>query len=140
MVEMAWGDSQTTGKTVVNYTFVKGTSEVTLTPTGDTHFSNLSIHWVPATTAVESPDVKFPFTVYPNPCTDFLTVLDTSDKTETYNYTLYDQSGKVVYQSISQKVSGEFTKEIELDNFAKGIYFLEVKTASKSYKKKIVVQ
>ena len=54
------------------------------------------------------------------------------------NISIVNSIGNVVLSE--ELIIGEFSKQIDLSNFSKGIYFLELQTEREVYKKKIILQ
>lgn len=75
-------------------------------------------------------DNDFPFSVYPNPSNDFVSLRALNDS-ETYNLTIISITGAVVYTSdfISNTV-------IDLSGISKGIYFINISNKIASYTSK----
>ena len=75
-------------------------------------------------------DNDFPFSVYPNPSNDFVSLKALNDS-ETYNLTIISITGAVVYTSdfISNTV-------IDLSGISKGIYFINISNKIASYTSK----
>ena len=75
-------------------------------------------------------DNDFPFSVYPNPSNDFVSLKALNDS-ETYNLTIISITGAVVYTSdfISNTV-------IDLSGISKGIYFITISNKIASYTSK----
>lgn len=75
-------------------------------------------------------DNDFPFSVYPNPSNDFVSLKALNDS-ETYNLTIISITGAVVYTSdfISNTV-------IDLSGISKGIYFINISNKITSYTSK----
>ena len=48
--------------------------------------------------------------------------------------------GAEVYREEKQEFVGEYTKQISLDNYGKGIYFLEIETRNGIVNKKLILQ
>jgi len=78
------------------------------------------------------------FSVYPNPSSDYVTIdfMNVADVDKT-NINLTDLSGKVVY---TNEVSQTSRLIIPTTSFSKGIYILSIKTGSKSFVQKLVIQ
>ena len=53
---------------------------------------------------------------------------------------LFNNIGEVLYEDNLQQFVGEYTKEIDLTNKAKGIYFLEIETDEGVINKKLILQ
>ena len=47
--------------------------------------------------------------------------------------------GNNVYKEDKQQFIGEYTKQIKLDNFGKGVYFLEIETKEGVVNKKLIL-
>jgi len=75
-IELAWGNSMTSGKITSSYSFTKGVNEDHQTPSGNANLSNIKIDWVPkpvnhtiatsnlgSTTFCSGANVKVPFTI-----------------------------------------------------------------------------
>ena len=65
---------------------------------------------------------------YPNPTSGKATVTFTSDRTAKYSLRVVDMIGKVLISQDVAVVEGYNTKEINLENVAKGIYLISVQT------------
>jgi hypothetical protein len=48
--------------------------------------------------------------------------------------------GAEVYREDKQQFVGDYTKQISLDNYGKGIYFLEIETNNGIINKKLILQ
>ena len=48
--------------------------------------------------------------------------------------------GAQVYKETKEQFIGEYTKQISLDDYGKGIYFLEIETNSGIVNKKLILQ
>ena len=75
-------------------------------------------------------DNDFPFSVYPNPSNDFISLKALNDS-ETYNLTIISVTGAAVYTSdfISNTV-------IDVSGISKGIYFITISNKIASYNSK----
>ena len=80
------------------------------------------------------------FIVYPNPAHDKVTVsIYVKDHTN-FNLELRDISGRVIISENHEAGEGLNAYDLELKNFAKGIYTLEVRSAADNWKTKIIVE
>ncbi len=77
-------------------------------------------------------DVIKGFNVYPNPVTDFLTVVPENNSINAYSLELYNSIGELV---LSGEYSGEST--INLKDFSEGIYMVKVVTSGRIFIKKV---
>lgn len=75
--------------------------------------------------------------VYPNPASTVLNI-NVAGNSNNLEYVIYNQQGQVM----TQKALGSFegTEQINLDNFAKGIYFLHIKSDAQVKTQKVVVE
>ncbi|MEP7170720.1 MAG: T9SS type A sorting domain-containing protein, partial [Bacteroidota bacterium] len=80
------------------------------------------------------------FAVYPNPAHDNVTVSIYVKEPSQFNIKLREISGRVVLSENHDGSAGLNAYEMNLRNFAKGIYTLEVQSASNSWKTKVVVE
>ena len=56
------------------------------------------------------------------------------------NIQLRDLSGRIILSEDHNGSAGLSSYEMELENFAKGVYMLEVKSANESWKVKVAVE
>lgn len=75
-------------------------------------------------------DNDFPFSVYPNPSNDFVSLRALNDS-ETYNLTIISITGAVVYTSDFISNTG-----IDVSGISKGIYFINISNKIASYTSK----
>ena len=78
--------------------------------------------------------------VYPNPSRDVFNVAFTSDDVQNLEVRVLNIVGEVVYTENLQQFVGEYTKQIDLSDNAKGIYFLEIETNDGIINKKLILQ
>ncbi len=71
------------------------------------------------------------FSVYPNPTNDLLTIQSTNN--ESFSLSISNSIGEIIYASV-------FTANCQLStaNYSSGIYFIQIKTAKKSFTQKFV--
>jgi hypothetical protein len=89
---------------------------------------------------ISVPDIQSPepFVVYPNPFRDYSWVSFSLDRAESVELTIYNSTGNIVYQTSDQQMeAGNHNVKIETKQFAKGIYFISLKTGDKVYTRKI---
>jgi len=78
--------------------------------------------------------------VYPNPSRDLFNVSFTSEDTQDLEVRVINVVGEVVYtESLSQFI-GEYTKQVDLATYTKGVYFLEITTNNGVINKKLILQ
>jgi len=78
--------------------------------------------------------------IYPNPSRDIFNITFESEEKQDLEVRVINVVGKVVYTENLEQFIGEYTKQIDLTNNAKGIYFLEVTTNNGVINKKLILQ
>jgi len=78
--------------------------------------------------------------VYPNPSRDVFNISFNSDKRQDLTIRILNVVGGEVYREDKQQFVGEYIKQISLDNYGKGIYFLEIQTSQGIVNKKLILQ
>ena len=78
--------------------------------------------------------------VYPNPSRDLFNISFSSDKIQDLSIRILSVVRAEVYREDKQQFVGEYTKQISLDNYGKGIYFLEIETNDGVFNKKLILQ
>ena len=78
--------------------------------------------------------------VYPNPSRELFNISFVSEKIQDLGIRLLNLIGAEVYREDKQQFVGEYTKQISLDNYGKGIYFLEIETNDGVVNKKLILQ
>jgi hypothetical protein len=78
--------------------------------------------------------------VYPNPSRDKFNILFRSDEVQKIEVRVLNILGKVVFQDDLFEFVGEYTRAIDLSDFEKAIYFLEIETVNGKINKKLVLQ
>ncbi|MFL2567259.1 MAG: T9SS type A sorting domain-containing protein, partial [Flavobacteriales bacterium] len=77
--------------------------------------------------------------IYPNPSRDVFNINFRSDKIQDLSIRIINVLGNNVYKENKQQFIGEYTKQINLDNFGKGVYFLEIETEEGIVNKKLIL-
>ena len=78
--------------------------------------------------------------VYPNPSRDVFNVTFTSETIQDLKVRILNIVGEELINEDLQQFIGEYTKQIDLTNNAKGIYFLEIETDNGVINKKLILQ
>ncbi len=77
--------------------------------------------------------------VFPVPFSTELNINFNLPKSESFNYNIFDISGKLIYSgSLGELNKGNSTSQIQIENLNSGIYFLELIGESNSFKHKII--
>ena len=77
--------------------------------------------------------------VYPNPSRDIFNVTFTSEDVQDLKVRILNVVGEELVNEDLQQFIGEYTKQIDLTNNAKGIYFLEIETNDGIINKKLIL-
>jgi hypothetical protein len=78
--------------------------------------------------------------IYPNPSRDVFNISFNSDKLQDLAIRIINIVGAVVYSEDRKQFIGEYTKQISLDTYDKGIYLLEIETNTGVVNKKLILQ
>ena len=78
--------------------------------------------------------------VYPNPSRDIFNVNFTSEDVQNLDVRIINVVGEVVYTENLVEFVGEYTKQVDLATYTKGVYFLEITTDNGVINKKLILQ
>ncbi|MBT3621558.1 MAG: T9SS type A sorting domain-containing protein, partial [Flavobacteriales bacterium] len=78
--------------------------------------------------------------VYPNPTQGIFNISFISEKVDDFEITIVDAFGKLVSYEDKQDFIGEYTKKVDLSNWPRGIYMVQIKTQDSFVSKRIVLQ
>ena len=78
--------------------------------------------------------------IFPNPSRDVFNISFSSDEIQDLGIRIINVVGAEVYREDKQEFIGEYTKQVNLDKYGKGIYFLEIETNSGIVNKKLILQ
>jgi len=78
--------------------------------------------------------------VYPNPSRDVFNITFTSESIQDLRVRILNVVGEVIISEDLDQFIGEYTKQINLKENAKGIYFLEIETNDGVVNKKLILQ
>ena len=78
--------------------------------------------------------------IYPNPSDDIFNISFSSEKVQDLKIRILNVVGAQVYTEDRENFIGEYTKQISLDNYGKGLYFLEIETNNGIINKKLILQ
>ena len=78
--------------------------------------------------------------VYPNPSRDIFNVTFVAEDIQNLEVRVINVVGEVVYTEALEQFVGEYTKQIDLTDNSKGVYFLEITTNSGVVNKKLIIQ
>ena len=78
--------------------------------------------------------------VYPNPSKDVFNISFTSERVQDLRVRVLNVVGEEIVKEELQQFVGEYTKQINLDHYSKGLYFLEIETNNGIVNKKLILQ
>ena len=104
--------------------------------TSDTVFVDVSFH---TTNNIDEYYINN-LEVFPNPSRDIFNIKFTSHQVQNLKVRVINIIGEELVSDNLQQFIGEYTKQIDLKDNAKGIYFLEIKTNNGIINKKLILQ
>ena len=78
--------------------------------------------------------------IYPNPTRGLFNISFVSDDIVTLELLVLNASGKVIMIENKEMFVGEYTKQVDLSEYPKGIYMVQIRTNNSFITKRIVVQ
>ena len=87
--------------------------------------------------------INVPFSnleVYPNPSRDIFNIEFNSDNIQDVKIKIVDVMGEEVYIEDLREFIGQYTKQVDLSEYAKGVYFLRIMSNKRGFNKKIILQ
>jgi len=103
---------------------------------GDT--INLTVTIFQSTGITENQSQKI--SIYPNPSRDIFNITFTSNEKQDLEIRIINVIGEEVYKEDLQQFIGEYVKSINLEQYNKAIYFLEIETDDGVITKKLILQ
>ena len=94
----------------------------------------------PTSIRVESGTSINNLAIYPNPSRDIFSVSFSSEDVQNLEVRIINIIGEVIYSENLQQFFGEYTKQVDLSTYKKGVYFLEITTNNRVINKKIILQ
>jgi len=78
--------------------------------------------------------------IYPNPSDGSFTLTMNIARSQDINISVFDIRGKRIYSNYEKQLSGTYNKQIDLNDYAKGLYHLRIVTNEGVANKKVIVQ
>jgi len=78
--------------------------------------------------------------IYPNPSEDVFNITFTTAKKQNIEIRIFNGLGESVFIESKQQFVGQYTKQIDLKEYPKAIYFLEIETDDGVINKKLILQ
>jgi hypothetical protein len=98
------------------------------------------VYWTQPSIRLEGGESIANLEVYPNPSKDVFNISFTSETVQNLKLRVLNVVGEEIILEDLQKFVGEYTKQINLQDNAKGIYFLEIETDNGIVNKKLILQ
>ncbi|MBK6834755.1 MAG: T9SS type A sorting domain-containing protein [Bacteroidetes bacterium] len=107
----------------------------------DVHTMGEYLELLSPTVQIENTEAqKSKLTIFPNPTNNFINAGYTLNNNEHINLSLYDISGRLIAILLQEEqTKGEHSLQISLNQYPKGVYFIELKTKEFSSVQKIVL-
>ena len=78
--------------------------------------------------------------IFPNPSEDVFNITFSSEKKQDIEIRIFKAIGECAFIESKQKFIGEYTTKINLSEYSKSIYFLEIETQEGVITKKLILQ
>ena len=78
--------------------------------------------------------------VYPNPSRDIFNISFTSEEVQDFTLRVVNLLGEEIIKEDMQQFVGEYVKTINLNQYKKGVYLLEIITNNGTINKKLILQ
>jgi hypothetical protein len=78
--------------------------------------------------------------VYPNPSDQFFNISFNSDIVQELKIRVLNSLGQTIFNDFKNQFVGEYTKQLNLENYTKGVYLLEIQTGEDIINKKIILK
>ena len=78
--------------------------------------------------------------IYPNPNRGIFNVSFLSEEIDDFEITILDAYGKILIKDVRNQFIGEYTKQIDLGDYPRGVYMVQIRTRSSFVNKRVIVQ
>lgn len=132
------GNAIIAGETGQSFTaLVSGNYAVIITEAGICSDTSTCVNII--VTGISSNGSQF-ITISPNPTSGLFTLTIENANSDEVVITIVDIQGKVVYNELDKNISATYTKQINLTDLSKGIYFVKLNVGSDLKVEKLIVQ
>jgi len=122
----------------------RGQARTWCNPTGGAYKSptwTSLVYWTqPTSVRLEGGTAINNLAIYPNPSRDIFNITFTSEQVQDLNIRVLNLIGEEIISDNLEQFIGEYTKQINLSDKAKGIYFLEIETNEEVINNKLILQ
>jgi hypothetical protein len=92
------------------------------------------------TTSIDEDNVVERLFVYPNPTSDYISINLSDLRNSKVEISIYDITGKIIFNESYANCTGKFTKSIDLDAYTSGLYLIKVNADESMFTAKIIKQ
>ena len=78
--------------------------------------------------------------IYPNPASDKLNVTFNTSTPDNFDITIYNVTGQAVYKETLNNFIGNYYNELNITDFAQGVYLMNIKSSKGTTTRKVVIQ
>ncbi len=125
-LKMEVTDNDGTAQNLAEFSFVKGTTEQTLTPAATNGFSSISIKWSPLFTAVDEADASLSYRIFPSLASGVIIV----SGTDVESVEIFDIHGRLMINS--------YEKVISVMHLPGGVYIANIITNNGNHLQKFI--
>ena len=122
----------------------RGQSKTWCDPTGGPYkadsWTSLIFWTQPTSIRIEGGSAIANLAIYPNPSRDIFNISFTSEDIQNLRVRILNLIGEELINESLEQFIGEYTKQIDLTTYTKGIYFLEIETNDSIINKKLILQ
>ena len=80
------------------------------------------------------------FLIYPNPASDFVAIVFSSEKAVESEVSIFDYTGKNLYSERMEIKDGLNIHKLNAETLPGGLYFINIRTSEKTVTKRIIIQ
>jgi len=92
------------------------------------------------TTGIKEVENINDLSIYPNPASDKLNIKFNTSTIDNFDITIYNVTGQAVYKETLNNFLGSYYNELNINDFAQGVYLMQVKSSKGTVTRKVVVQ
>ena len=78
--------------------------------------------------------------IYPNPASDKLNIKFNTSTADNFDIVIYNVTGQVVYKETLNNFLGSYYNELNINDFAQGVYLMQIKSSKGATTRKVVIQ
>jgi hypothetical protein len=122
-------------------TIPSGKAFITFQTDGAVNRPGWSAEWEIGNVGTKEENAGFDaLSIYPNPAQNLLNISFRLGERQSFGISLVSATGKVVYSQTTGDFTGYYLNTIDLSDFAKGVYFLNLTNQQGSINKKVVIR